>query len=184
MKKKYVYIFPPILGLVIFGVIYWQYNSGYEARLAESERKEKAIIQAKLDEDARNRKVAVESAIAAQEKRKVEKLAQDAKDAADKDRREKAMQAKYRAQREADKLASQVKRLQKEIEDEKKEIAKVEEDKKRVVDEAAFQREYVKKAEDNVRSLQTVLDRIAAADAAAEAAAKAAAAAAAAAVKK
>jgi hypothetical protein len=42
----------------------------------------------------------------------------------------------------------------------------------------------VKKAEDNVRSLQTVLDRIAAADAAAEAAAKAAAAAAAAAVKK
>jgi prophage DNA circulation protein len=117
-------------------------------------------------------------------KKNAKPIIQEAKDAADKDRREKAMQAKYRAQRESEKLANQAKRIQKEIEDEKKEIAKVEEDKKRLVDEAAFQREYVKKAEDNVRSLQTVLDRISAADAAAEAAAKAAAAAAAAAAKK
>jgi hypothetical protein len=72
MKKKYVYIFPPLLGMVIFGVIFWQYSSGYEARLAESQRKEQAAIQAKLDEDARNRKVAVEAAIAAQEKRKAD----------------------------------------------------------------------------------------------------------------
>ena len=63
------------------------------------------------------------------------------------------------------------------------EVEKIEGEKKRATDEIAFQRSYVKKAEDNVRSLATVLDRIAAADAAAEAAAKAAEAAAKAAKK-
>jgi chromosome segregation ATPase len=184
MKKKYVYFFPPLIGLVIFGVVYWQYSSGHEARLAASEAKVRADIQAKLDSDARSREKAVKDALAAQERRKQEKAAKEIKDAADKEMREKAMQAKFRAQREADKLEQQVKRLKKEIDEEEKEIKKINAEKTRSTDEITFQREYVKKAEENVRSLETVLNRIKAADEAAEAAARAAKAAAAAAAKK
>jgi len=184
MKKKYVYFFPPIIGTVIFAAVYWNYSAGHDARIAASEAKNRAEIQAKLDADARNREKAVKDALASQEKRKIEKAAKEAKDIADKEMREKAMQAKFRAQREADKLEQQAKRLKKEVEEEKKEIDKIEAEKKRLTDEIAFQREYVKKAEENVQSLRTVMERIAAADLAAEAAKKAAAQAALAAAKK
>ena len=107
MKTKYLYVFPPLIGLVIFGTVYWQYSSGYEARLAEGERKARAVIEAKLAEDARGREKAVRDALASQEKRKLEKAANEKKDLADKDMREKAMQAKFRAQRETDKLEQQ-----------------------------------------------------------------------------
>ena len=163
MKKKYVYFFPPLIGLLIFGAVYWQYSSGYEARLAESERKARAVIDAKLADDVRARERAVKDALASQEKRKIDKAANEKKEAADKEMREKAMQAKFRAQRETDKLEQQAKRLKKEIEEEKKEIEKIEADKKRSIDEVAFQREFVKKAEENARNLAVVLDRIAAA---------------------
>ena len=115
MKKKYVYFFPPLIGVIIFGAVYWQYSSGHEARLAASEAKARAEIQAKLDADARSREKAVKDALASQEKRKLEKAAKELKDTADKEMREKAMQAKFRAQREADKVEQQVKRLKKEI---------------------------------------------------------------------
>lgn len=184
MKKKYIYVIPPVVGLVAFAVVYGNYASGYEERVAAAEKKARDEVQAKLDADAKAREKAVKDALASQEKRKIEKAAKEKKDAEDKEMREKAVQAKYRAQRDAEKLAAQVRRLEKDIETEKKEIAKIDDDKKRSLDEVGFQREYVKKAEDNVRSLATVLDRIKAADDAAEAAAKAAAAAAAAAAKK
>jgi hypothetical protein len=74
--------------------------------------------------------------------------------------------------------------LTKEVATTKEEIAKIEEDKKRLVDEVTFIKGFVKKVEGNAKGLTDVIERINAADAAAEAAARVAAAAAAAAAKK
>lgn len=168
MKKNYAYIIAPVVGLAIFTGIYLKYSSGYEARVEETKKREKAVLQAKLDQEALGRKSAADAAFIAQEKRKKEKAAKEAKDIEDRELREKAAQIRNKAVRDAEKMVAQVKRLTKEITDEKAVIAKVEEEKKRHVDESAFLRDYVKKAEDNSKSLLSVLDKIAEADRRAE----------------
>jgi predicted nucleic acid-binding Zn-ribbon protein len=164
MKKNYVYFIAPLAGLAIFTGVYWQYSSGFEARMAEMHRKEVEAAQAKLNQDAKNRQAAAESAFKSQEKRKADKKIKDAKDAADKEAREQAQQTMRKAQNDAGKLTSRVKALNKEIDAEKKEIAKLEEEKKGLSAEQAFQRQYVKQAETNVTALLSTLDQVAAAD--------------------
>ena len=69
-----------------------------------------------------------------------------------------------KAQNDAGKLVTRKKSLEKEIEAEKKEVAKLEEDKKNLLAEQAFQKQYVKQAETNVTALLATLDQVAAAD--------------------
>jgi serine phosphatase RsbU (regulator of sigma subunit) len=180
MKKAYVYFLVPLVGLALFGGLYWQFSSGYEKRLEEKAAVAKKNVEDKLLKEAHDREKAVNDALAAQTKRKAEKAAKEAQKAKEDEEREAATQVYRKTVTEADKLEVQVKRLTKELDDTKAEIAKIEEDKRRFVADAAFLKEYVKKAEANRASLTTVLEKIAAADKAAEDAAKAAAAAAAA----
>ncbi len=176
MKKSYIYFLLPIAALVVFFfAFYMGAHKDFEAREAA---KVKAVVdakEAKLVKEAKDREVAVKAAIEMQEKRRKEKAEKDAKDAADKEARELARAAREKALRDADKASNVVSRLKKEIEVEKAAIADVQKDKKRVIDEQGFLKEYVKKAEATTRNLQGVLERIEAADRAAEAAAKAAA---------
>ena len=164
MKKNYVYFIAPLAGLAIFTGIYWQYSATYENRLVEMHRRELEAAQKKLDEDAKNRKMAADTAYASQEKRKAEKKAKDAKDAADKDAREQAQAVMRKAQNDAGKLTSRVRVLEKDIKTEKAEIAKLEEDKKALLAEKAFQAKYVTQAEANVTALLATLDKVGEAD--------------------
>ncbi len=164
MKKNYVYFIAPLAGLAVFVGIYWQYASSYDARMAEMHRKEVEAAQAKLDQDAKNRQAAAEQAYKAQEKRKADKKIKDAKDAADKEARDQATQNMRKAQTDANKLVTRVKALNKDIDAEKKEIEKLEAEKKSLIAEQAFQRQYVKDAEAHVTTLLATLDQIAVAD--------------------
>jgi CHASE3 domain sensor protein len=185
MKKSYAYFVAPVVLLLIFFFgFYWNAHKNYEERAQNKIKEEREQKRAKLEKEAKDREKAVEAALALQEKRRAEKKAKDAKEAREKEERELARQARDKAGREADRLEAQAKRLQKEIDVEKTELTQVQALRKRTIDEQAFQREYVKKAEDNQRNLMGVLERIAAADKAIEDAAKAAAAAEAAAKAK
>jgi len=164
MKKNYVYFIAPLAGLAVFFAIYWNYSAGYEARLENQKKADREELQKKLDEEARGRLQAATEAKKAQDDRKEQKRLKDLKDAEDADRRERAVQARNRALRDADKLAAQVKRLKKDIEDEQTEISKIEEDRKRLVAEQKFIRDYVKKSEDNTRNLLSTLDKVVEAD--------------------
>lgn len=175
MKKNYVYFIAPLAGLAVFTGVYWQYSAGYDARMAEMHRKEFEVAQAKLNEDAKNREFAAKSAFAAQEKRKADRKTKEAKDAADKDARELATQNMRKAQNDTGKLNTRVKQLTKDIDVVKKDVAKLEEDKKFLVAEEAFQREFVKQAHANVTGLLASLDKVTEADKKWEDAAKAAA---------
>lgn len=184
MKKKYTYVIPPLVGLVIFSGIYWNYSAGYQAKLEAGKKAQIEARNERIRQENLAKKEAVEAAIAAQEKRKQEKREREERDARDKEQRELAMQARVKAREDARRAQDQVNRLKKEIADTRKEIARIEDDRKRLLDEQSFQNQYVKQAESNTQSLSTVLQRIAAADKAIDDAAKAAAAAAAAAAKK
>ncbi|MBL9208398.1 MAG: hypothetical protein JNN01_25165 [Opitutaceae bacterium] len=172
------YFIAPLLGLLIFGGFYWNFAEGY----AEKEKAKQALVKKEKDEKIRleneGRKKAVEDAIKLQEQRKKEKVEKDEKDRLEKEARQAAIDARDKSYRDKEKLEKQVDRLNKEILAEKDLIAKVEETKKIARDEEVFLRKYVKEAENNVKELATVIEKIDAADkarAAAEAAAAAAA---------
>lgn len=175
MKKSYVYFVVPLVALIVFFFgFYWNAHKDFEAREQAKIDKVKAEKEAKLMKEAKDREIAVKSAIEMQEKRKKEKQERDAKEAREKEEREKARLAREKAARDADKFEANVKRLEKEIDVEKKAIVEVQADRKRTIEEQNFLKEYVKKAEANSRNLTGVLERIDAADKAIEAAAKAA----------
>jgi colicin import membrane protein len=175
MKKTYVYFLVPLLGLIIFGAVYWNFNAGYEAKEAA---KKAAIQQAKrekLEKEARDREIAIKDALAAQEKRKQEKAAKEAKDRADKEARLAAIDARDKANRDQARLQGQMERLQKDVKTEQEAIAKLQADKEESVKQYNFLKDYVKQAQANTKKLYQVVEKIAAADAA-KAAADAAAA--------
>ena len=186
MKKSHVYFVAPLAGLVVFAGIYWKYSSTYEAKLEASAAAQRKVRDDKIMMENLSKKKAIEDAIAAQNVRKKQKADKEAKAQEDSDNRDRAVQARNKAREDARKFADQAKRLEKEVDENKKQIAKLEADKKHSVEEQAFLRQYVPKAEANQKALAAVLEKIAAADKAAEEAARAAAiaAAAAAAAKK
>ncbi|MEO7597430.1 MAG: hypothetical protein ABIV50_00755 [Opitutus sp.] len=164
MKKSYVYFLVPLILLIAFGAVYWNFSSGYEA---EIDRKAKVVREAKdekLRVEAKNREQAIKDALVAQERRKVEKAAKEAKEKVDQEARQLAIEARDKANRDQIKLAQQVERLEKDIKVEKEAIAKIEDERKRAADEENFLKTYVKQAEANTKSLTEVLDRITAAD--------------------
>lgn len=153
-----------------------------------SQADEKVAAQKKAIEDKKKaeldaRKQAIEDATRlAQEQRIREKKEKEEKDQKEKEA-DAAIEAREKAARDQKKLTGQVVRLTKDIEEEKIAIAQVEDIKKQSVEEAAFLQKAVKESETNVKGLQTVLDKIKAADDARAAADALAAAAAVAAAK-
>jgi hypothetical protein len=164
MKKTYVYFLAPLVGLIIFGAIYWNFSKGFAAREAARVAAEKQKKEDKLRAQAKANEQAIREALAAQERRKAERAAKEAKDKADHEARQAAQDAKEKAYRDQEKFAKTVDRLEKELAAEKDAIAKLQVDKKKFTDEQAFLRIYVKQAEDNVKNLLQVLEKIAAAD--------------------
>lgn len=166
MKKTYVYFLVPLIGLIAFGALYWNFSSGYQAELAQKARVQREARDDKLRVEAKNREQAIKDALSAQERRKVEKAAKEAQEKADQEARQLAIEARDKSNRDQMKLGLQVERLEKDIKVEKDAISKIEEDRKRAADEETFLKTYVKQAEANTKSLTEVLDKITAADAA------------------
>lgn len=164
MKKNYVYVVAPLAGLLVFSGVYLKWSGNYELRVAEIKRVEREKLQAKLDAEAADKLKAVTEAKEAQDRRKAEKLAKEQKDAEDTARRERAIQARNKALREADKVVAQAKRLAKDVDDQKKEIDTIKQDTVRSRAEQAFLQVYVKKSEANSKELVATLDRITEAD--------------------
>ena len=180
-KKNYVYFVAPLFGLIVFAAIYWNFDSKYEAKQVAIADAAKKAKKDKVDAANRDRQKAFDEATAANERRKKEKEAKEKADAEKADARDASLEQRNKALRDANNLSQKIDRLNKEVDATKKEVAAVEEDKKKAVAEQAFQKTYVKQAQDNAKSLESVLQKIkeaddaaAAAKAAAEAAAKAA----------
>jgi hypothetical protein len=184
MKKSYLYFLAPLVGLALFGVVYWQYASTHDAKVAAAEKAMRDAREEKIRKDNESKRAAVEAALVAQELRKKAKAAKEEQDQKEKDERERLGQARSKAIDDAGKLAEQADRLRKEVAETEKMNAKIEEEKKQLVVEEAHFRELVRLSQTNKKNLETVLEKIDLAEKAAVAAAKAAAQAAAAAAKK
>src|SRR3954466_491769 len=129
MKKAYLYFLIPLVGLALFGAVYWNFASKFEENQARAEAEVRKKKQDQVDQLNRDREKALTEAKIAQDKRKAEKAAREARDAKDKEDRELAEQARRKAAKDADKLEEQAKRLAGDIEIAKKENEKIEADK-------------------------------------------------------
>jgi hypothetical protein len=176
MKKAYV-IFPVVALLIFFG-FWWNFHSTHQAVLAEKAKQVRLAKEAKDRKAAEDRITAIKDALLAQEKRKKEREAKEIKEKADREARELAIDNRNKADQDVRKLSKQKDGLINDVKSEKEALAKLDEQKRKALDEQAFLKEYVRKADVNAKGLNDVLDKIAAADAA-RAAAEAAAAAAA-----
>lgn len=170
-----VYFLVPLLGTILFGFYYANFNRGFQEREAARVEAIRVERETALRQEAEDRKEAIEEALRLQDERRQEKAARDAREEAKKKQREDALDARERAYREQQRLAKQVERFQSDVAVVKEDVAKIEKTKEVAAGEIEFLQEYVTAAEQNVRNLSQVLQRIQAADAAAAAAAAAAA---------
>jgi chromosome segregation ATPase len=180
-KKKYVYFVVPVLGILIFAAIYWNYVSSHDAKIAERAATVKRLKQEAVDKENADKKKAYDEAMATQAKRTAEKKAKEAHDQKEKDDLDAANQALSKAGNESERLSKQLERLRVEVKNTKDEIVKIKEAERQSIAEEAFLKTFVVKDQENVKQLSAVIEKI---DAANEAAAKAEAAARAAEKKK
>jgi len=165
MNKSYFLV--PLIAVLLFSGYYWSFKTAYDKKAADQVlvEKEKHVEQLKIE--AKNRAIAIDQAVKADAKRKEERAIKDAKDKADKEARQAAVDARGRALQKQGRLELSARRLADQVVTLKEEIAKIEEQKKSATTEQDFLNVYVKQAEANVVSLTAVLDKIEAANKAA-----------------
>jgi hypothetical protein len=176
-KKSLLYFLIPVVALLCFVPIYWNYSSHYEEEQAQ---RDAVVRQAKLSELAAQdnlRRKAVQDALDSQARRKKEKAERDAIEAKHQEERDDAQQARAKAQSESRRIEEKVDRLKNDVKVVEDEVAKIQADETGLRTQQGYLEQYVQKAQANVKSLSQVLEKIAAADQAAEAARAAAAAA-------
>ena len=177
MKK--VYVIPPLVGLLIFSVVYWNFAQGAAERAREEEMQMQEARRARILHDAESRKKAIEDAIAAQAKRAEERAAAEKKTETEDAARQALLDKRQQTFDDVNRrLRPQLDRLKIDTEDLKADIAQLEQQRKQYLDEDAFLQTFVVKAQANVKTYDDMLAKIAAAEKAraeAEAAARAAA---------
>jgi hypothetical protein len=172
MNKAYV--IAPVIGLVLFGVVYWNTISEFDTREKKKAADRQLAIEAKNKSDFESRKKAIEEANLLQEKRKQEKAEREAREAKEKEFQLKLTDQRDKARDDRDRVLRQVDRLQSDKKIETEALEKIAKDRQNALDEEAFIQKYIKAAEENQKGLQEVLNKIQLAEKAAADAATAA----------
>lgn len=158
MNKSY--FIAPILLLIAFIGLYSVHRSGYKEREAARTAQIAAELAEKNQAELEARKAAMSEAIAQAEQRKKDREIREAKDKADKEARQLAIDARDRAFREQEKYTKQIERLKKDIEAEEAVLAKLAAARKEAEAEKAFLQDFVSKSQANVQALQGLLTKL------------------------
>lgn len=158
MKK--IYFIGPLTALALFAVVFWNFKSGHREREKARVAELALAKEAKLKSEVEARQKAIADALVAQEARKKEREAKDAREQAEKNARLMALDAREKAHREQEKLSRQLDRLTKELVAEKATLAKLQAMKTEALAEQIFLREFVSKAEGSAKKFEAVLARM------------------------
>ena len=175
MNKFYIIL--PLVGLLIFGGFYYQFDKAYKAEQEVKRAAAQAELKEKQRRDNEARQEAYKAAIEAQAQRRKEREERERIETEKKETRMKLEDERQQAFDDRRRLREQAERLKKEVAGVQEEVNKIEAVKKAHSDEIAFLKDYVKTAKANASAYYKLLDKISNAEKAAEAAAAAAAAA-------
>jgi hypothetical protein len=173
-----VYIIFPLICTLIFGGFYYKFEKGYEATQLEIKRKADDELKAKVARDLAAREEAIKAAVEASKKRETERKERERIAELKATARQEAEDRRQKTYDERNRARDQVVRLKKDLDEVKSTFGKLDEEKKKYIDEQAFLKTYVKQAEANVKYYYDLLEKIDAAEKAKAAQAAAAAAAA------
>lgn len=160
MKK--ISFIAPVLALIVFICFYAMHQKGQQERDTARIARIEADLKAKNEAEQLARKTAMADAIKAAELRKQEREAKEARDKADKEARQVAIDARDKAFRDQDKFTKQLDRAKKDIEAEEAALAKLAAARKVAETERQFLLDLNAKAQTNVKTLQNVLTVLAA----------------------
>ena len=161
-----IYILIPLIGMLLFGGYYLNFDKGYAKVQLEKKQQAEAVIKAKKDIDQKNREIAYKQAIESAAKRKIEREEKERIETAKKEARLQADELRQKTFDDRKYAHEQVELLKKDVAAVQAEVAKYEEEKKQRAAELVFLKEFVQKAEANQKYYYDLLDKIAAADAA------------------
>lgn len=163
MKK--VYVIWPVLGMLVFTGLYWNFSRGTAERQHQVELRQAEERRTRILKEAESRKRAIEDAIAAQAKRAAERAAKEKKTEEENAARQALLDKRNQVFEDVNKrLKPQLDRLKSDADEIKASIAQLEMQKKQYLDEEAFLVTYVRQAQANVKTHYAILDRITAAE--------------------
>ena len=167
------YIIGPLIGLLVWGIVYWNFDQGYKVREQENAIKAAQEKKDRILLEQERRKQAIEAAMAAQEARKISRAAKDKKEQEETDARNALLDRRQHAFDELNHhLRPQFDRQKGDADQVKNEIAQLELQKKQFMAEETGLREYIRVAEGNVKTYYDLLEKLKASEDAAAAAAK------------
>jgi hypothetical protein len=175
MNKLYIIV--PLIGTAIFGVFFYNFSTKYEQKQANIKATAEAELKAKTARDIAAREEAIKAAVEAAKKRETERKAREAVEEAKKTARQEAEDRRQKTYDERNRARDQVVRIKKDLEEVKGTLGKLEDEKKKHLEEQEFLKTYVKQADANVKYYYDLLTKIDEAEKASAAAAAAAAAA-------
>lgn len=168
MKKTYLLV--PLAALLLFGVVYRNFDRGYAQREQAARDQARLEREIKLKAEAEARTRSIEDALRLQALRKKEREEREAREREAKEARQLAIDARDKAFRDHDSLSRQIERIKKDIAAEQAAQAEIAATVKATEAERVFLKEHLARAEENLRALDALLKTIAAADAAGAAA--------------
>lgn len=160
-----VYFTAPVVALLLFIGAYAWSRSGQAERAVARQTQLAAEHQARADAERTARDAAIAEQLKAQAVRKAEKLARDAREAAAREQREAALDTRDQAFREQEKLARDLERLRRETATEQEAVTRLQLDRAADLAEKAALEKQVPQLRATATSLETVLVKIATAEA-------------------
>jgi chromosome segregation ATPase len=161
-----LYVIVPLAALLAFAGFHWHAAEELRQTAVAKQAALEASRTTRLKAERDAQQQAMASLLAAQEQRKSDLAAREARELADRTARQAALDALDAARHRQTDLARQLDRLQQETAGEKKSITELEAAKKSLLYEQSYLRDLAVQADANIRSLTTVLEKLAAAQAA------------------
>jgi hypothetical protein len=164
MKKKYIYMFVPLCGVIVFCLFYIPFSNHYAELQVQQHKQEIKERDEKLQKEADDRIKESQLANEAAEKRKAERAAKLAREKAEEDALAAADAARVKAHNDEQKYKQEVADLTKQIKLEQAAVAELQANKDDAVKEQDFLKSYVQQAEANRQKILDLLDKMAAAE--------------------
>ncbi|CAM2858710.1 hypothetical protein [Rariglobus hedericola] len=161
-----IYFTAPIVALVLFIGAYTWSRSGFAERDEARRIELKAAHEAKAATERAAREKAIAEALVFNEQRKKERLEREAREAAEREARAVALEARDLAFREQERLTRQIQRLKRELSTEQEAVNRLQIDRDAALSEQTFLKAFVPESRANAAALTRVINQIAAAEAA------------------
>ena len=158
MKKPYVIV--PMLGLILFGGLYWNHLGKQEARAAGHQRLEEAATQEHARLLAAERILALQQAAASVERRKQEKAQQAQLEESQRQGQQEAEHRRSIAVEANRKLRARLERHRADLAALQKDLAQIEERKVELQREQQFLAEHVREVEANRDAFYQLLEKV------------------------